>query len=158
MTPRQYKIYLTGSQKLVLVIPMVTFLIIPIVFLFVFSSGADFHGQGSDEVPPFLPWIPFVFFFLMAGLFAWTLLTLPHEISVGADKMIVFKSFLRTYRVRPTDIISIEPRSLRMNAGMTGYQLTHLNGKILYPGQFTGMYLLLAELKQANPAIDIKGC
>jgi hypothetical protein len=61
-------------------------------------------------------------------------------------------------KVRPTDVISIEPKSIRMNVGVSGYQLKHLNGKILYPGQFTGMYELLAEIKQVNPAIDIKGC
>lgn len=158
MTPRQYKLFLTGSQKLVLVLPAVMFLFIPLVFFIVFSSGAFAQGSRSEALPPFFPWFPFGLFFLFAAFYGWTLLSLPHAIIVGADKMIAFKSVLKMQKVRPTDVISIEPKSIRMNVGISGYQLKHLNGKILYPGQFTGMYQLLAEIKQVNPAIDIKGC
>jgi hypothetical protein len=158
MTPRQYKLFLTGSQKLVLVIPVVMFLMLPVFFFVVFSSGVIPHGQPPNDLPPFFPWFPFVFFFMFAAYFGWMLLSMPHQITVGADKMIVFKSVLKTQKVRPTDVISIEPKSIRINAGVSGYQLKHLNGKILYPGQFTGMYQLLAEIKQVNPAVDIKGC
>jgi hypothetical protein len=158
MTPRQYRLYLTGSQKLVLVLPAVMFLFIPLVFFILFSSGAFSQGSRPEEFPSFYPLFPFGVFFLFAAFYGWTLLSLPHSIIVGADKIIVFKSVLKMQKVRPTDVISIEPKSIRMNVGVSGYQLKHLNGKILYPGQFTGMYELLAEIKQVNPAIDIKGC
>ena len=158
MTPRQYKLYLTGTQKFVLLVPVLMLIFVPLVFFIVFSSGAIAQGSRPGAIPPFFPWFPFGLFLLFAAIYGWTLLSLPHEITVGADRMIAFKAVLKTQTVRPADITSIEPKSIRMNVGVSGYQLTHLNGRILYPGQFTGMYQLLAEIKQANPSVDIKGC
>ena len=155
MTPRQYKLFLTSTQKFALAVPIVILVVMPILFFVVFTIGPV---GGRGDLPPFFPVFPFGLFLLLAGYFGWLLLTLPREITVTHDKKLVFRSALRSLTVRPTDISSIEPRSIRMNVGISGYQLTHLNGKILYPGQFTGMYLLLAELKQANPSMEIKGC
>jgi hypothetical protein len=155
MTPRQYKLFLTSSQKFALAVPVVILIVLPIVSFLVFTMGS---GAERTNLPPFFPVFPFGFFLLLAGYFGWLLLTLPREITVTHDKKLVFRSALRSLTVRPTDISSIEPRSIRMNVGISGYQLTHLNGKILYPGQFTDMYLLLAELKQVNPSMEIRGC
>lgn len=157
MTPRQYKLFLTRSQKAAVVIPIVMFTILPVIFIVVFAF-APIPEARDGRLPPYFPWFPFGFFFLIAAVFAWSLLSLPFEITVTHDKKLVFRSFLKSTTVRPGDVTSIEPRSIRMNLGISGYQLTHLNGKVLYPGQFSGMYLLLAELKQANPSMEIKGC
>jgi len=155
MTPRQYKLFLTRSQKFALGAPAVILLVMPIVAFFVFTLGT---AAQRTALPPFFPWFPFGIFIPLAGYFGWLILTMPREITVTHDKKLVFRSPLRSTTVRPTDITMIEPKTIRMNIGLSGYQLTHLNGKVLYPGQFTGMYLLLAELKQVNPSMEIKGC
>ena len=156
MTPRQYKLYLTGNQKMILYLPALMLVLIPLVFFAIYRSGV--FAQAPVLRTSLFPWLPIGLFLLSFVFYAWIVVSLPREIIVGADRMITFKSVLKEQKIRPTDIISIEPRSIRMNVGISGYQLTHLNGKILYPGQFTGMYLLLAEIKQANPSVDIKGC
>lgn len=155
MTPRQYKLLLTRSQKFALGAPAVILLIMPVIAFFAVTLVPT--PQGTT-LPPFFPWFPFGIFIPLAVYVGWLLLTMPREITVTHDKKLVFRSALRSTTVRPTDITLIEPKTIRMNIGLSGYQLTHLNGKVLYPGQFTGMYLLLAELKQVNPSMEIKGC
>ena len=155
MTPRQYKLFLTRSQKFALGVPAVILLLMPV---FAFFSVTLISSSQRTTLPPFFPWFPFGIFILLAVYFGWLILTMPREITVTHDKKLVFRSTLRSITVRPTDITMIEPKPIRMNIGLSGYQLTHLNGKVLYPGQFTGMYLLLAELKQVNPSMEIKGC
>jgi uncharacterized membrane protein len=157
MTPRQYKLFLTRTQKASLVIPIALFTILPVIFFVVFSHVPPSPARGT-YLPPYFPWFPLGFFFIFAAIFGWYVMSMPFEITVTHDKMLVFRSFLKSTTVRPGDVTSIEPRSMRMKLGISGYQLTHLNGKVLYPGQFTGMYLLLAELKQVNPSMEIKGC
>jgi hypothetical protein len=157
MTTREYKLLLTGSQKLAVAIPILIFTLLPVVFFFMFSSG-PFREMKGDNLPLFFPLFPFLMFLGAGAFIAWTVLSLPHTISVTYDKQLVFKSVLSSRTVKISDVISIEPRSLRIQAGISGYLLTHLNGKILFPGQFTGQYLLLYELKQANPSVELKGC
>ena len=157
MTPRQYKLFLTRTQKASLVIPVALFTILPVIFFIVFTY-VPLSPARSAHLPPYFPWFPLVFFFIFAAIFGWYVLSMPFEITVTHDKMLVFRAFLKSTTVRPEDVTSIEPKSIRMNLGLSGYQLTHLNGTVVYPGQFTGMYLLLAELKQANPSMEIKGC
>lgn len=158
MTPRQYKLFLSRSQKLMLIAPIAAFLVMPLLFLSVLYQGVIPTGRHPAEIPAFFPWIPIVIFPAAAAWFIWLLLTTPREIIVGADGKLVFKSVLGLREVKPADVISIEPKTLQLQIGMSGYQLRHVNGKIVYPGQFTGMHQLLAELKQANPAVEIKGC
>jgi hypothetical protein len=157
MSPRQYKLFLTRSQKAALILPIAIFIILPVIFFVFFNFGAIPHSPET-QLPAFFPWLPFGFFIVAAAYFAWYVLSQPFEITVTHDKKVVFRAVLKSYTVRPTDIVSIEPKSNRMNVSISSYELRHLNGKITYPGQFTGMYLLLAELKQANPSIEIKGC
>lgn len=158
MTPRRYELFLTRSQKLMLVVPIVGLTVLPLVFFVLFFQGAFPNSRHPAEIPAFFPWFPFGMFFVMAGWLIWVMLSTPREIIVTADKKLVFKSVLRSREVRPAEVISIEPKTLRLQVGMSGYQLKYLNGKIVYPGQFTGMYQLLAELKQANPSVEIEGC
>lgn len=154
MTPREYSLFLTRSQKFAIGLPLVMLLLIPVVFLFAFSS-AQFR---QDDAPPFFPLFPFGLFLIFAVLYASSVLYLPYRITVTRDRQIVFKSVLRSRSVRVADVFSIEPRNLNIQAGLSGYLLKHRDGKIRFPGQFTGQYLLLYELKQANPSLDLKGC
>src|SRR5881394_1661508 len=132
MTPRQYKLLLTRTQKFALAAPLVVFILMPFLFLFMFTFGPLAGQSHTENLPPFFPWFPFVFFLAFAAYFGWWILSLPHEITVTHDRMLVFRSVLRSRPVRPTDITLIEPKSIRMNLGISGYQLTYLNGKILY--------------------------
>jgi len=157
MTTREYKLMLTRSQQFAVVLPFIVFTVMPFIFMSVFASEG-MKVSPEKELPPFFPYFPGLFFFVGAVFYGWTVGSLPHTISVTYDKRLVFKAFLRTRTVNISELISIEPRTLRIQAGISGYLLTHLNGKILFPGQFTGQYLLLYELKQANPSLELKGC
>ena len=101
---------------------------------------------------------PLLLFGGFGAFYVWTVLSLPYRISVSHDRRVHFKSVLGVRSVRVSDVLSIEPAHLNIQAGISGYVLKHRNGKIRFPGQFTGQYMLLSELKQANPALNIKGC
>ncbi len=159
MTPRQYDLLLTRLQKITLVIPLIMFTVLPLVFLLLFVFGpVNFEQIPSETQPSFFPLFPLIFFFGFAGFYAWSVLSLPYRISVTHDQKILFRSFLKSRSVRVSELLSIEPAHLNVQAGISGYVVKHQNGKIRFPGQFTGQYILLYELKQANPGLEIKGC
>jgi hypothetical protein len=149
LTAMQYDLFLTGTQKLAAVIPLVVMFAVPLLFYFVFTTVAAANNVHRDT--SFFPYFPLIIF-VGGGLFyCWTLAATP-------EQTVVFKSLFSERVVRPTDFISIEPRSLRVHVGISGYVLNHRDGKILYSGQFTGMHQLLTELKSANPGLEIRGC
>lgn len=154
MTAREYKLFLTRSQKFQVVLPVIMFTLIPVVFIIAFSS----QRFPQDDVPPFFPAFPFGLFAIFAALYLWSVLSLPYRITVMRDRQLVFKSVLRSRSVRVSDVLSIQPRALNIQAGLSGYVLKHRDGKIRFPGQFTDQYLLLYELKQENGALELKGC
>jgi hypothetical protein len=131
-------------------------IVVPLLFFLVFTSlAAEYNAHRGSPLPPYFP----LFFFLAFGLFyAWSVLSLPYRITATPEQTVVFKSLFSERVVRPADLISIEPRNLRVQLGISGYALNHRDGKILYPGQFTGMHVLLTELKSANPGLEIRGC
>lgn len=157
MTSRQYNLFLTGWQKLAVGLPLVMFTLFPLACLAMFSI-ADFGEFPASDVPPLFPVFPFLPFLAVAVYYAWSTFSLPYRISVTHDRQLVFKSFISTRCVPVSEVLSIEPRSLHIQAGVSGYVLKHRNGKVVFPGQFTEQYLLLYELKQANPQLDIRGC
>lgn len=154
MTPREYKLFLTRSQKLAVVLPAIVFVLVAVVFLVAFSAKR--FPQGSE--PPFFPWFPLVIFAAFAGFYLSRILTLPYQITVTRDAQLVFKSVVRSRSVKVRDVLSIEPYHLNIQAGVSGYLLKHREGKLRFPGQFTDQYRLLYELKEANPAVELKGC
>jgi hypothetical protein len=85
-------------------------------------------------------------------------LSLPYRITVTPERQLVFKSVVSSRRVQVSEVLSVEPRSLHIQAGVSGYILKHQNGKLTFPGQFTDQYMLLYELKQANPQVEVRGC
>jgi hypothetical protein len=157
MTPRTYNLLLTRSQKLAVGLPLVMFTVFPLIFLVVFSS-TDFPEAPEGELSPFFPAFPLIIFLGFAAFYAWSVLSLPYQISVTNDQQVVFKSVINSRAVRASEMLAIEPGNLRVQAGVSGYVLKHQSGTIRFPGQFTGQYILLYELKQANPQLDIKGC
>lgn len=157
MTPADYKLLLTRSQKWAVGLPLLMFILFPLAFLFLFNAPG-FEEFSADNRAPFFPAFPLMFFLGFAAFYAWTVLSLPYQISVTRDRKLVFKSVVRSRSVKVSELLSIEPRSLHIQVGISGYLLKHRNGTIRFPGQFTGQYILLYELKQANPALEIKGC
>lgn len=157
MTPRQYNLFLTGWQKLSVGFALVMFTVIPLVLMAVFSF-VDFGDVPEIKYPPHFPLFPLLPFLGFGAFYAWSVLSLPYRISVTHDRQLVFKSIMSSRCVRVSEVLSIEPRSLAIQAGVSGYILKHQNGKLIFPGQFTDQYVLLYELKQANPQLDIRGC
>ena len=157
MIPRDYTLLLTRSQKLALWVPLVMFALLPIFFAFVFYSLRPM-ANGPDDMPRLFPLFPIVVIVAFGGFHAWSVLSLPKTITVTRERKIVFKSILRTQSVRIADVQVIEPQSSRLQAGLSGYVLKHREGKIRFTSQFTDQYLLLYELKQANPSVELKGC
>lgn len=157
MTPRQYDLFLTRTQKLAVGLPLIVFTVMPVLFLVVFSSGG-FKEAPEADFPAFFPVFPLAIFLVFGAFYAWSVLSMPYRISVTRDRQLVFKSIVSSRSVRVSELLSIEPRSLNVQANVSGYVLKHQNGKIRFPGQFTEQYMLLYELKQANPRLDIKGC
>lgn len=157
MTPRQYNLFLTGWQKLAVALPLVMFTVMTLLFLVMFSS-ADFGALPDGESPPLFPALALLFVLGFGAFYAWSVLSLPYRISVTRDRQLVFKSIISSRTVRVSEVLSIEPRHLNIQAGVSGYVLKHQNGKLTFPGQFTDQYLLLYELKQANPQLDLRGC
>jgi hypothetical protein len=159
VTPRQYDLLLTRSQKLAIWLPLVMFIVLPLIFVFVFVPTMVGNFPGATRPPSFFVAFPLAIFLIAAAFHARTIFLLPHRITVTRDRQLVFASRLRSTAIRAADVLSIEPGSLKLQAvGLSGYVLKHREGEIRFPGEFTGQYLLLYELKQANPALDLRGC
>jgi hypothetical protein len=155
ITPRQCDLVLTGTQKFAAIAPIVLFLTFPIIAFVVFRNA---DAVGPDSLPPYFPWFPLGLFAVLALVFAWTIAGTPHRLTVTHDQQLEFRSFLTTRRVRAANVLSIRPRNLYVQANLSGYELEHRDGKIRFPGQFTGLHAVLYELKIVNPAVHISGC
>lgn len=155
MTPRRCDLVLTASQKFVAVAPMVVFLLFPVIAYVVF---ANIDLPGAKPLPRYFPWFPLAFFVVLALVFAWTMASIPYRLTVTYDQQLEFKSLRDVRRVRAANVLSIRPRSLHIQANVSGFELEHRDGKIRFPGQLDGFYLVLYELKQVNPAVHITGC
>ncbi len=155
MTPRQCDLLLTASQKFVAIAPIVLFLLFPVIAYVVF---ANIDLPGAKPLPRDFPWILLGFLAVMALLFVWTLTSIPYRLTVTHDQQLEFKSMRNVRRVRVGNVLSIKPRSLHIQANVSGYELVHREGKIRFPGQFTGLHAVLYELKLSNPSVQITGC
>jgi hypothetical protein len=155
MTPRRCDLVLTASQKFVVIAPIVIFLVFPIIAYLVFTN---LDVPGAKPLPPYFPLFPLSFFVVLAVVFAWTIASIPYRLTVTHDQQLEFKSMLVVRRVRAASVLSIKPRSLHIQAGISGYELAHRDGKLRFPGQLDGFHVVLHELKQVNPSVQISGC
>lgn len=156
LTQRQYDLLLTRTQKFAVAVPFFAFVLMALVFIFVFTIPAASDVARAE--PPFFPLVPLVFVFAFAVFYAWSVATLPYRITVVPGQSLEFKSLIKVRTVRVAELVSIEPRSLQVQIGISGYALNFRDGRILFPGQFTGLHVLLTELEAANPALEIRGC
>lgn len=60
MTPAEYKLLLTRSQKLAVGLPLVMFILFPLGFLFLINAPG-FEELSADNRPLFSPAFPLVF-------------------------------------------------------------------------------------------------
>jgi hypothetical protein len=132
------------------------FTIMPLVFIFAFSFTDV--AAAANPPPQHFPLFPLIFFLGFAAFYAWSVASLPYRITVTSDQQLQFKSLISVRSALVSDLLSIEPRGLYVQAGVSGYVLQHRTGKIRFPGQFSGLYVLLGELKKANPELEIRGC
>jgi protein-S-isoprenylcysteine O-methyltransferase Ste14 len=112
VTPRQYELILTLSQRWSLYVPAAMFILMPFVFLMFFQMMPEYERVESG-VPPFFPWFPFGLFTLWGVLWMWPAISLPRNIAISKDNVLRFTSPLAKVEVPVADILSIEPKSLR---------------------------------------------
>jgi hypothetical protein len=141
---KTYTLYLSWGAKITCFVPVGIFTLVAILFL----SGVLQDAKG--EPPQFIG-----FFFLLGA--AWSLYfvsSTPYKIKVYGNIEIEFISLIRKRRVSPVDIVSIKPYGSQF-----GFLLVKTNrGKIKLLNQYDGFHEFIANLKAANPSIELRGC
>src|SRR5690606_24722841 len=120
MTPRQCDLVLTAAQKFVVVAPIFLFVLFPVIAYFVLAMS---DVLGLQPMRPELAWIPLGFLAVMAHVVVWSLCSRPFGLAVTHDQRSEFKSVRDGRRVRAANVLSIRPRSRRVQANMSGYDL-----------------------------------
>ena len=146
LTPgvKTYALYLSRWAKITSFIPVGIFTLMAILFL----SGVFKNAEGGP--PEFIG----IFFLIMAAWFWYFISSLPYQIKVYGNVEIEFVSLLRRRRISPMDIVSIRPYGSQI-----GFLLVKTNhGKIKLLNQFDGFHEFIANLKVANPSIELRGC
>jgi len=141
---KTYNLYLSWGAKITSFLPAGTFTLVGILFL----SSVLQNAKG--EPPQFIGF----FFLLGATGFCYFASSIPYKIKVYGNFEIEFISLIRRRRVSPVDIISIKPYNSQF-----GWLLVKSNrGKIKLINQFDGFHEFIANLKAANPSIELRGC
>ena len=148
MTPREYRLHLTWSQKLTVALPLLAFTVAPLV---AYAVTVTLHLR----VPA-----PFFLAPMAYGAFLWwILLTTPHRVRVTQSGQLEFVSVLRRQAIPVSEIISVAPQGSAYSVSPFGhFVLSHRNGRVGFVAQFTGLHALLGELRQANSNIELIGC
>jgi hypothetical protein len=142
VTPRAYDLYVPAGLKLGLVLLALLTIGAPLMVALV---------VGGDGGPPRALALLVVVAFVGPWFYV---LTVPRRIAVLEGQRIEFASLAR----RRT-ILASEIRSIRPSQSQVGFLLVrHSRGKIIIPNQFTGFHVFLAELRKANPAVELLGC
>jgi hypothetical protein len=146
MTPRRYQLQLSRSQWIGLYWPALALTLVPLPLVFDEISQASI----SRSV---------VGFFLLAAVFWWSALTLPHRIDVLPTGTLQFVSRLRCQSVEVADIHSVGPAPLNLLRPFGGMlTLRHRRGKIQFMNQFSDMRFLLGEIQAMNPMVQLTAC
>jgi hypothetical protein len=142
--PAVYKLYLPPGLKLAL------------GFMILAFTGAGFAiivvpllAHASKAPPPLFG----VFFLAAICLSLFSILRLPHQITLAPDGAIEFRSILRTWVVWAMDIRSIKPSS------HLGFFLVRTDGaRIRLLAQFDNFHEFLTRLQALNPRVELRGC
>ena len=108
---------------------------------------------SANSSPPgaavfLLVWLGFVLFGAYGSLRS------PHLIKSHADNTVEFVSRIGRLRVPASEIRSIKPGG--NNIGFLQVQLP--KKRVLILNQFDAFHEFLAELKDANPEVELRGC
>jgi hypothetical protein len=141
---KTYNLYLSWGAKITSLVPVGIFTLV----VFLFLSGVLQDAKG--EPPQFIG-----FFFLLGAAGFWYFVSItPYKIKVYGNIEIEFISLIRKRRVSPVDIVSIKPYGSQF-----GFLLVKTNrGKIKLLNQFDGFHEFIANLKTANPLVELRGC
>ncbi len=142
--PAVYKLYLSPGLKLLL------------GFIFLALGGAACAlivvpslVQAHKGPPPLFGVIYLVF--ICIALFS--ILRLPHQITLAPDDTVEFRSILRTWVVRAGEIRSIKP------SAHLGFFLVRTDGaNIRLLAQFDGFHDFLTRLQAMHPLVELRGC
>ncbi len=142
--PAVYKLYLPPGLKLAL------------GFMFLALAGAGFAiialrvlVHAPKAPPPLLA----VYFPALICLALFTILRLPHQITLAPDGAVEFRSILRIWVVRAGDIRSIKPSS---HLGFFLVRTDSARFRIL--AQFDNFHDFLTRLQALNPRVELRGC
>ena len=108
------------------------------------------HERGENGLFPTL----FAAFWLVAlTVNAWRLCTAVREIQVHENDDVEFISWVQRVRLHAREILSVRAFSGRWQRIV----IRHQGGSLLLAGSFDQFHQFLAELKQAQPAVEIRG-
>ena len=141
---KTYSLYLSWGTKITSFVPVGIFTLVGILFL----SGLLQNSKG--EPPQFVG----LFFLIGAAWFWYFAVSIPYRIKVQGNLEIEFVSLIRRWRVSPVEIVAIKPYGSQF-----GFLLVKTTrGKIKLLNQFDGFHDFIANLKAANPSIELRGC
>lgn len=142
--PAVYKLYLSPGVKLQL------------GFVALALAGVGFAMIGLPllvKTPKAPPPLFGVFFLAAICLSLFSILRLPHRITLTPDGAIEFRSILRRWVVRAGEIRSIKPSS------HLGFFLVRTDGaKIRLLAQFDDFHVFLTRLQAIHPTVELRGC
>jgi hypothetical protein len=143
---KTYGLYFPLRDKLCVLVFLGLMILAGLIFLFWGIFTVDPDGP---------PWFAGLFWLVMAGWAWWYyVFSIPYRISVAETGEITFSSLLRRNRITAADIKSIKPKG-----GQIGFLVVRTShGKIRVINQFDGFHEFIADLKAANPSIEIRGC
>ncbi|MDP2479551.1 MAG: hypothetical protein Q8W51_01605 [Candidatus Palauibacterales bacterium] len=139
---REYRLYLSPTQKLLLVLPLLAFVVgMGLVFV---------PGSLSGEIP-----LPATILFLgILAYAAYYFLSMPHRIEVDEAGRVTFVSLFGSVRVNASQIRVIRPKATQL-----GFLVVeHARGKTNLLPQFDDFHLFLTDLRARNPRVELRGC
>ncbi len=142
--PAVYKLYLSPGLKLALGLMILVF------------AGVGFAMIGVPllvKAPKAPPPLFVVFFLALICTVLFSILSLPHRITLAPDGAREFISILRRRVLRAEEIRSIKPSS------HLGFFLVRTDGaRIRLLAQFDGFHDFLTRLQALNPRVELRGC
>jgi hypothetical protein len=142
--PAVYKLYLSPGLKLALGFMVLAFagggfaiIVLPLL------------AHAPKAPPPLFG----AFFLVIICVALFSILNLPHRITLAPDGAIEFRSILRTWVMRADEIRSIKPSS------HLGFFVVRTDGaRIRLLAQFDNFHDFLTRLQVLNPRVELRGC
>lgn len=124
--------------------------VVMFLVLTLFTAGVLILIGNAVVTPSAEALLPVLFLGPMVSFWWYMVITVPYRIELHSVDDIRFVALRRTIRTS-----AIQIQSLKL--GNPAYVLRHSGGKMPLMPQFTGLYQLLAAIKEANPAFETRG-